>query len=201
MKKWSIWLTCVLVAVMMIAGLGAIAAEYGSQSDPLVTLSYIEKVLLPNAKKDVDETVADAVEEFEDELSDSNKTIQNYIDKKLRSFASGDVDDQLIEAIAGSVLEQAGGSVTAGEVSWSVVQVPAGYTAVCDIGVQAILRVGQASCVATGTPGLIDLSNGETLENGGGLAANHLYAVSVQGRGIYTAQGCTLLIAGSYTIQ
>lgn len=201
MKKWSIWLTCVLVAVMMIAGLGAIAAEYGSQSDPLVTLSYIEKVLLPNAKKDVDETVADAVEEFEDELSDSNKTIQNYIDKKLRSFASGDVDDQLIEAIAESVLEQAGGSVTAGEVSWSVVQVPAGYTVVCDVGVQAILRVGQASCVATGTPGLIDLSNGETLENGGGLAANHLYAVSVQGRGIYTAQGCTLLIAGSYTIQ
>ena len=194
-------MTCVLVAVMMIAGLGAIAAEYGSQSDPLVTLSYIEKVLLPNAKKDVDETVADAVEEFEDELSDSNKTIQNYIDKKLRSFASGDVDDQLIEAIAESVLEQAGGSVTAGEVSWSVVQVPAGYTVVCDVGVQAILRVGQASCVATGTPGLIDLSNGETLENGGGLAANHLYAVSVQGRGIYTAQGCTLLIAGSYTIQ
>ena len=47
MKKWSIWLTCVLVAVMMIAGLGVIAAEYGSQSDPLVTLSYIEKVLLP----------------------------------------------------------------------------------------------------------------------------------------------------------
>lgn len=201
MKKWSIWLTCVLVAVMMIAGLGAIAAEYGSQSDPLVTLSYIEKVLLPNAKKDVDQAVADAVEGFEDELSDSNQTIQNYIDKKLRSFAAGDVDDQLIDAIAASVLEQAGGSVTAGEVSWSVVQVPAGRTVVCDVGVQAILRVGQASCAAAGSPGLIDLSNGETLENGGGLAANHLYAVSIQGRGIYAAQGCTLLIAGSYTIQ
>lgn len=201
MKKWSIWLTCVLVAVMMIAGLGVIAAEYGSQSDPLVTLSYIEKVLLPNAQKDVDKTVSNAMEEFEDALSDSDKTIQSYIDKKLRSFASGDVDEELIDAIAASVLEQAGGSVTAGEVSWSVIQVPAGRTIVCEVGVQAILRVGQATCVAAGTPGLIDLSNGETLENGGALAANHLYTASIQGRGIYTAQGCTLLIAGSYTIQ
>ena len=201
MKKWSIWLTCVLVAVMMIAGLGVIAAEYGSQSDPLVTLSYIEKVLLPNAQKDVDKTVSNAMEEFEDALSDSDKTIQSYIDKKLRSFASGDVDEELIDAIAASVLEQAGGSVTAGEVSWSVIQVPAGRTVVCEVGVQAILRVGQATCVAAGTPGLIDLSNGETLENGGALAANHLYTPSLQRRGIYTAQGCTLLIAGSYTIQ
>lgn len=201
MKKWSIWLTCVLVAVMMIAGLGVIAAEYGSQSDPLVTLSYIEKVLLPNAQKDVDKTVSNAMEEFEDALSDSDKTIQSYIDKKLRSFASGDVDEELIDAIAASVLEQAGGSVTAGEVSWSVIQVPAGRIVVCEVGVQAILRVGQATCVAAGTPGLIDLSNGETLENGGALAANHLYTASIQGRGIYTAQGCTLLIAGSYTIQ
>lgn len=201
MKKWSIWLTCVLVAVMMIAGLGVIAAEYGSQSDPLVTLSYIEKVLLPNAQKDVDKTVSNAMEEFEDALSDSDKTIQSYIDKKLRSFASGDVDEELIDAIAASVLGQAGGSVTAGEVSWSVIQVPAGRTVVCEVGVQAILRVGQATCVAAGTPGLIDLSNGETLENGGALAANHLYTASIQGRGIYTAQGCTLLIAGSYTIQ
>ena len=201
MKKWSIWLTCVLVAVMMSAGLGVIAAEYGSQSDPLVTLSYIEKVLLPNAQKDVDKTVSNAMEEFEDALSDSDKTIQSYIDKKLRSFASGDVDEELIDAIAASVLEQAGGSVTAGEVSWSVIQVPAGSTVVCEVGVQAILRVGQATCVAAGTPGFIDLSNGETLENGGALAANHLYTASIQGRGIYTAQGCTLLIAGSYIIQ
>ena len=83
----------------------------------------------------------------------------------------------------------------------AVVQVPAGSTVVCEVGVQAVLRVGQAVCVAAGSPGLIDLSNGETLANGGALAANHLYTASIQGRGIYTAQGCTLLIAGSYNIQ
>ena len=64
MKKWSVWLTCILVAALMIAGVAAIAAEYGSQSDPLVTLSYIEQVLLPQSKKDVDQAVSDALEDF-----------------------------------------------------------------------------------------------------------------------------------------
>ena len=31
-KRWTIWLTCTLVAVLMVAGLGVIAAEYGSVS-------------------------------------------------------------------------------------------------------------------------------------------------------------------------
>ncbi len=201
MKKWSVWLTCLLIAVLMIAGMGAIAAEYGGKDDPLITLSYIEKVLLPKAKEDVEDQLSDALKDFADTVDDNSGDIRTYIDKKLRSFASGDVDDELIEAIAQAIVEQNDGSVSAGEVSWAVIQVPAGGTVVCEVGVQAILRQGQATCMAGGTPGLIDLSNGETLENGGALAANHLYTASIQGRGIYSAQGCTLLIAGSYTIQ
>ena len=201
MKKWSVWLTCILVAALMIAGVAAIAAEYGSQSDPLVTLSYIEQVLLPQSKKDVDQAVSDALEDFASAQEDSNDDIQKYIDKKLRSFSSGNVDQELIDAIAAARAEQMSGGTAAAQASWSVLQVPAGSTVECDVGVQAILRTGQASCVAAGTPGLIDLSNGETLANGGALAANHLYAVSVQGRSIYTAQGCTLMIAGSYTVR
>ena len=90
----------------MITGLGAIAAEYGSQSDPLVTLSYIEQVLLPKAKEDVDEQVQEALEDYEDDLSDQTKSIEKYIDKKLRSFASGDVDEALVEEIAKVIAEQ-----------------------------------------------------------------------------------------------
>ena len=74
-KQWSIWLTCVLVAVLMIAGMAAVAAEYGSQSDPLVTLSYIEQVLLPQAKKDVDKQLEDSQESFEDMLRSQNREI------------------------------------------------------------------------------------------------------------------------------
>ncbi len=195
-------MTCVLVTVLMLAGFGAIAAEFGSQNDPLVTLSYIEEVLLPKSKEDVDEQIQDALEDFEDTVDESNSDIRSYIDRKLRSFASGKVDDDLIEAIAQIIVEQQEELTPAvQELSWAVIQVPAGYTVVCDVGAQAILRSGQAVCVAAGTPGLIDLSNGESLENGGTLLANHLYTVDRDQRSIYAVQDTTLLIAGSYIVQ
>lgn len=200
MKNWKVWLTCGLTAVLLLAGIGAVAAEYGGQNDPLVTLSYLQQVLLPQSRSEVDEAVADALERFEDTVADSNSSLQKYIDKKLRSFAAGEVDNELIDAIAAAVVEQSG-QVTGGELSWAVVQIPAGGTVDCTVGVQAILRSGAAICVSSGSPGLIDLSNGETLTGGNALLANHLYAVSAAERSIYTAQGCTLLIAGSYTVR
>ncbi|MBQ6711725.1 MAG: hypothetical protein IJN18_05295 [Clostridia bacterium] len=195
-KKWTIWLTCALVAVLMVAGLGVIAAEYGSQSDPLVTLSYIEQVLLPQAKKDVDQQVEDSMEDFEDLLNAKNKDIQKYIDKKLRSFASGDVDEALVEEIAALILAE-GEPSSVSNAPWAVITVPAGATVVCEPGVQAVLRSGQASSTAV----LVDLSNGEDLTAGKALVPNHMYVTDAFGEGFFTAQGCTVLISGGYTVQ
>ena len=195
-KKWTIWLTCALVAVLMVAGLGVIAAEYGSQSDPLVTLSYIEQVLRPLAKKDVDQQVEDSMEDFEDLLNAKNKDIQKYIDKKLRSFASGDVDEALVEEIAALILAE-GEPSSVSNAPWAVITVPAGATVVCEPGVQAVLRSGQASSTAV----LVDLSNGEDLTAGKALALNHMYVTDAFGEGFFTAQGCTVLISGGYTVQ
>lgn len=193
-KKWMIWMTCVMVAVLMVAGLGVIAAEYGSQSDPLITLSYIEEVLLPDTKEDVDEQIQEALADYEDLLGDQTKDVEKYIDKQLRSFAVGDVDDALIAEIATAIVQQMDASLPA-NAPWAVVDVPAGYTVACEAGVQVILRAGQASCDGA----LVDLSNGETLTSGN-LAANHLYTADAQGRTLIS-QGCTLLIAGSYTVR
>lgn len=193
-KKWMIWMTCVMVAVLMVAGLGVIAAEYGSQSDPLITLSYIEEVLLPDTKEDVDEQIQEALADYEDLLGDQTKDVEKYIDKQLRSFAAGDVDDALIAEIATAIVQQMDASLPA-NAPWAVVDVPAGYTVACEAGVQVILRAGQASCDGA----LVDLSNGETLTSGN-LAANHLYTADAQGRTLIS-QGCILLIAGSYTVR
>ena len=195
-RKWTIWLTSIMVAALMITGLGAIAAEYGSQSDPLVTLSYIEQVLLPKAKEDVDDMVKDALEDYEDELSDQTKSVEKYIDKKLRSFASGDVDEALVEEIA-QIIAQKIDTTAPVNAPWAVVDVPAGYSVICQTGVQVILRAGQAGCSGA----LVDLSNGENLADGGALISNHLYAADGQGSVLYTSEGCTLLISGGYTIQ
>ncbi|MBR5538149.1 MAG: hypothetical protein IKU58_09640 [Clostridia bacterium] len=195
-KRWTIWLTCTLVAVLMVAGLGVIAAEYGSQSDPLVTLSYIEEVLLPNTKESVDEQIEEALEEYEDLLSEQSDDLEEYIDDKLRSFASGDVDEELIEEIAKQIVA-AGGSSSVSNAPWAVITVPAGATVACEPGVQAVVRSGQAACVS----GMVDLSNGETLGNGKKLALNHMYVTDAAGQGFTSAQGCTVLISGGYTVQ
>ena len=53
-KKWSNRLACVGLVAAVIAG-GAIAAgTQGSQSNPLVTLDYLNEVVVPQLMKDVE---------------------------------------------------------------------------------------------------------------------------------------------------
>ena len=56
-KKWSKCLACVGLTAAVIAG-GAIAAgSQGSQSNPLVTLDYLNEVALPEIMEQVDKQV------------------------------------------------------------------------------------------------------------------------------------------------
>ena len=57
-KKCAVWLIAVLLVVLTATGYFAIGAEYGSQDDPLVTLSYINDVLSPNTMKNIDSIFA-----------------------------------------------------------------------------------------------------------------------------------------------
>lgn len=201
-RKLSIWLLCGMVAVLMVAGLYAIAVEYGSQNDPLVTLSYIDQVLLPEAKAEIDRQVTQALNEYDRSLEEQAGQIRDYVDRQLQAYAQGAVDPQLVEQIAQTVVAELGGATfSGGSVQWSVIQVEAGKTITCGVGCQAILRTGAAVCVASGSPGLLDVSDAETLENGGNLIANHMYTVTVQGRGIRVTQNAALLISGDYSIS
>ena len=70
-----------------------------------------------------------------------------------------------------------------------------------DIGCEVMLRVGSATCVAASTPGLVDETSGSTLSGGGALAANHLYMMTVENRGVKAgADTVKLLVRGTYTI-
>ena len=102
------------------------------------------------------------------------------------------------------MLEQLGdGTTTGGTVTnnWTVIRMTSGQTLTAEVGCEMLLRFGSAQCVASGSPGLINLSSGTDLANGGNLSTNNLYIVTIQGRGIQATSDATLLINGTYTIQ
>lgn len=86
--------------------------------------------------------------------------------------------------------------------SFTVVTLSQGQTLTGDIGCEVLLRIGGAVCVSPSDPGLIDETTGETLSNGASLVQNHLYMMTIEGRGVRASAGTAKVMArGSYTVS
>jgi hypothetical protein len=74
MKRRGKVLTTVIVALLLIAAIYivAIAADYGSADDPLISLSYLKETLLPDIMKQVDSRVDAAVSSW------NHDSVQTY---------------------------------------------------------------------------------------------------------------------------
>ena len=117
--------------------------------------------------------------------------IMKQVDKKI-----ADRNSQIAQQIGGQ-----GGSGANTADSFTVVTLSNGQVLTGDIGCEVMLRVGTASCVSPSAPGLIDQSSAAVLNNGGALVQNHLYMMTIEGRGVKATAGTTkLMVRGSYTI-
>lgn len=110
--------------------------------------------------------------------------------------------EQKIAARNSQLLQQMGGvSGSTASASFTVVTLTKGQVLTGDIGCEVMLRVGSASCVSPSNPGLIDETSAATLNNGSALTANHLYMMTIEGRGVKAGADTTkLLVRGTYTI-
>ena len=110
--------------------------------------------------------------------------------------------DQKIAARNSQLLQQSGGTGSTSSAEFTVVTLSSGQTLTGDIGCEVMLRIGSASCVSPSNPGLIDETAAAALNNGGALAVNHLYMMTIEGRGVKAVAATTkLLVRGSYTIS
>ena len=163
----------VLCAIMLVGAAYAAAGSgaAGSSSDPLVTLSYLTQRFTPQMEAKMDELV---------------KAKADELTRQFNAAVSG---------AAPSV--PSGGSASL----FAVVTLNAGQTLVGDVGCEVMLRVGSAVCVADSATGLIDVTDGSVLANGGELVRNHLYMVTISTRSV-RASGETVkvLVRGPYTI-
>ena len=112
-------------------------------------------------------------------LSYLNETFMDSIMQKV---------DQKITARNSQIAQQLGGQIgstsSGTAASFTVVTLSGGQVLTGDIGCEVMLRVGTASCVSPSSPGLIDETTAGTLNNGGALAQNHLYMMTIEGRGV-----------------
>ena len=165
-NRWLLRAVVLLALGGVLSTTVSLAAEAGSSSDPLVTLSYLNDTFL--------------------------NTILTKVDQKIAQRNS-----QIVQQLGG----QTGTGTSGTNDTFAVVTLTKGQTLTGDIGCEVMLRVGTAACVSLSAPGLIDETAAGTLNNGGALVQNHLYMMTIEGRGVKaTAATTKLLVRGTYTI-
>lgn len=88
------------------------------------------------------------------------------------------------------------------EITFKVVEVPAGKTLYGEAGTEIVLRMGKGSIVATAKGGVADLTSGYDLSDGTQIPPNHHLIVPVDdGRGIKVTEKTLVLVKGGYTIK
>lgn len=172
-RRKTLLTTALSVGVLTLL-LGAAA---GSQTDPLVTMSYLTDVNTPAILKQVDA-----------KLDSREQALVDKLDGVADTYA------QEVESLMGS----SGGSASS---VFSVVTVKAGQQLLGSTGCELLLRSGSATCVAASAPGLVDSTDGSTLAAGGAVQPNHLYLITADGRGLKATADATVMVRGSYTIS
>lgn len=156
-------------------------ASAGSADDPLITLSYINKVYTPMLSRAIDSAIADSLKAVNDKLKDADSQTLNVPDISGGSN-SPDVSGAYI------VLElKKGQRVRANSESLEV-----------------ILRQGGTALVISQykEQGIADLTSGTELLDGVGLPVNHALLIPrADGRGIYvTSSVAYIMVRGDYEI-
>lgn len=184
-NHWALRLVALLTVsyALLIVTASATGGGAGSETDPLVTLSYLNETFLPQLLGRVDERLA---------ARDGELTAK--LDEQVRQ------DTQLLADRYGISTEP--NNAADNQITFTVITLSNGQTLYGEIGCEAMLRVGTAECVSPSNPGLIDETDGSTLGNGGALVKNHLYMMTIDERGVKaTADTVKLLVRGGYTVR
>ena len=177
-QKRSIRFGVVAITALCLTVGAVLAAGPGSQSDPLITLSYLNETATPAILEQLDGKTAAYEQSLADKLDASIKEYSQKMDE---------------------LLAQQGEQQHAA--TYLVVTLKKDQVLNMDIGCEVMLRVGTAACVSPSAPGLIDTTDGSTLNNGAALVKNHLYMATITERAVKaTAATTKVLVRGGYTI-
>lgn len=187
-RKLKIAVCGCLCFVVILTGAIAFAADYGSQSDPLITKSYLDDVFSSTINSEISAEVTKQVTAYSSAVDSKLSAAKAEIEKLMTDTGFAQKVSQNISA--------------SGEAStWTTVKVSSGKTLKTNIGTQIVLRAGTASGYSSGSVGLVNLTSGAATSNGTAIAKNNLYIATVENCGITASGGtATVLVLGTYTI-
>ena len=170
-KRWTVRLGALALSAALL-GTGAALATGGDQTDPLVTLSYLNQTAIPQIVKQVEESAAVKQREL-------TKTFTDQINLYL---------------------QQGGQTGSGGSASYTLVSMSGGQVMSLGVGCEVLLRIGAVTVRADSAPALIDLSGGGTINTGASLTRNHLYMSTIPDRTLTASGDVKLLVRGSYSV-
>ena len=177
MKRFKPLIITTLMITLLLSSYVAISAEYGSKDDPLVSLSYINDVLMPETIEEVDKIIADRTKVYIDEL-----------DKKMTQFADEfevvSTNDQFIEKVSGEILKS--------QQTVEVLKLKAGENIEINSGAEFLVREGSATCTA----GILNVTSGEM--GNAKTSLNNLYLAVDDVQTITINQDSTVMVFGEY---
>ncbi len=162
-------------------------AAFDSANDPLISLSYIEKVLTPK----YEEKIAELTKKYE---------AANEIITMMQSALAG--AETKISELEGKIANGGATSDTASS-GYEVVYVKKGAKLLAKTPCEIILRTGSAIIVSITANGLNDITNGDELLNATAVPLYHCLLVprGNDGRGIeITSTDAYVMVRGEYEI-
>ncbi len=173
--KAAVVLIAVLIVMVSLFIFGtADGAEPGSEADPIVTLSFVDKKI---------------------------EQIKYYIDSNL-NFNREEIDDMMLELeemdeIINDLKEKVENALT-----FKVVEMKKGQILLSGEGAEIIVRSGKTTAIYGKNGGLSDITAAKDLKDGEAIILNHMLISSRDdGRGIKAGDGVFLIIKGSYMLK
>ena len=172
-KRWAVRLGSLVPSASLLGTVAALATG-GDQTDPLVTLSYLNQTAIPQIVKQVEESAAVKQREL-------TKTFTDQINLYLQQGGQT-------------------GAGSGGSASYTLVSMSSGQVMSLGVGCEVLLRIGAVTVRADSAPALIDLSGGGTVNTGASLTRNHLYMSTIPDRTLTASGEVKLLVRGSYSV-
>lgn len=208
-KKTVIGALAFLLVLLLVMGALALAAEVGGKDDPLVGLSYLQG-LEPQLKESIDKMTAEKMDEYSRQIENRLAEARQQLDALAANGGAGggvvsaELTEEQLQAIVNEVISSLpavsaapGGTVPA---TYVRVEIPAGKTVKLGMGSSFYLRTGTATVFKDSSPGLINLTTGETQDDGA-IKPNHLYSVTFDfTKGFKASAASIAFILGPYQI-